>query len=265
MDIIIKVKRFVIQVSFILLFLWSPYVSAQITLLEQPPFHSGEIIKYAAFYQWGLIEINAGDVQFLVDSISKDGLPTYHFTGIGISKSKYDWIYQVRDTFQSIVNANTFQPIFYERHTSEGNYTVHNRSLFQKESGKIVLYLENSEEGFSMKHLDWQDHLLDLQTAVYYARMLDPTNAHIDEEYTFHIIIDGEPFDITITYEGKENIKLSKGRNYSCHRISTEVIEGTIFSSHQRITIWVSDDGRQLPIKVEAPIIVGKIKAELIE
>ena len=239
MDNIIILKRFFILVFFVFIFLWSSYSFAQIRLLEKPPFLSGELVKYAAIYKWGFIEINAGDVQFSVDSISKEGLSTYHLTGIGISKSKYDWIYQVRDTFHSIVNANTFQPIYYERHTSEGDYTVHNRSLFQKESERIILYLENNEDGFRMKHLAWQDHLLDLQTAVYYARMLDPTYAQTNEEYTFHIIIDGEAFDITILYEGKENITLSKGRNYSCHRISTEVIEGTIFSSNQRITIWV--------------------------
>jgi hypothetical protein len=86
----------------------------------------------------------------------------------------------------------------------------------------------------------------------------------MSDEYSFTIIIDGEIYEIPIRYEGLETIELNN-INYPCFRISTQVIEGTIFKSNQTIKVWVSTDGRQIPVKVEAPIIVGQVKAELVE
>ncbi|NOR86216.1 MAG: DUF3108 domain-containing protein, partial [Bacteroidales bacterium] len=182
----------------------------------------------------------------------------------GNSKPKYDWIYKVRDSFQSKVSIENFQPLYYERNTSEGKYQVNNKIFFQEKEELILMELDNNEEGFRQISLAYQTGILDLQTAVYYARMLNFEDARMGDGYDFNIIIDGKPYSIPIRYEGKELIHL-KNKSYSCYRISTQVIEGTIFKSGQTILVWVSDDGKQIPVKVVAPIIVGRVKAELVE
>lgn len=239
--------------------------SAQITLLEEYPFSSGEIGLYDAIYQWGFIEIRAGEVKFEVEDIQEGDDSLFHFKSIGNSKSKYDWIYKVRDTFQSKVLQKNFQPLYYQRNTSEGDYIVFNEIFFDYVDDKINMELSNNETGNRTESLSYEDGIFDLQTAVYYARFLNFENAFMGEEYEFTVIIDGKLYHIPIRYEGKERINLSKSISYNCYRISTQVIEGTIFKSNQTIKIWVSDDGRQIPVKVEAPIKVGIVKAELIE
>ena len=237
---------------------------SQITILEKQPFQSGEIGEYDAIYQWGLITIRAGTVVFKVDSIYENGTAYYLFSSIGVSKKKYDWLYSIRDTFKSKVRIHDFQPISYQRHTFERSYWVDNHTDFMEEEGSIMLYLNNSEEGTRTKSLPYEKGILDLQTAVYFARMLNFKNATIGDGFEFNIIIDGQPYTIPITFEGKENIELQKNQAISCYKISTHVIEGTIFKSGQSINIWVKDDGSQVPVKVEAPIIIGNIRAELI-
>lgn len=249
---------------FILYFIFSSvYLEAQITLLEKYPFQSGEIGTYDVIYEWGIIELHAGIVEFSVDSSHKNNEAIYHFQGTGNSVPKYDWVYKIRDTFRSQVKAVNFQPLYYRRNTFEGNYQVNNETFFQPEESRILMHLDNSEKGFRQRSLPYDSNILDLQTAVYFARLLNFKNASMGDEFTFNIIVDGEPYLIPIRYEGKELVHISKEDSYTCFRISTQVIEGTIFKSHQTIKIWVSDDGKQVPIKVEAPIIVGKVKAEL--
>ena len=238
---------------------------SQISLLKEFPFQYGEEGEYDAIYQWGFIKIRAGTVVFRVDSTYEDGVSYYQFSSTGISKDKYDWIYTVRDTFKSKVRIYDFQPIHYQRHTKEEDYSVHNETFFNEEQNTILMHLDNSKEGFREKTLPYQKNILDLQTAVYFARMLNFENARIGDGFKFNIIIDGEPFTIPITYEGKETIELQKNKPISCYKISTHVIEGTIFKSGQSIYVWVKDDGSQVPVKVEAPIIIGNIKAELKE
>lgn len=238
-------------------------LAAQITLLEEYPFKSGEIGTYDAIYEWGFIEIRAGEVQFEIQTLVEGSDSLFHFKSIGNSKSKYDWIYTVRDTFQSTVFTQQFIPKYYQRKTSEGNYSVFNEIYFNHDQNIIYMELSNSEKGSQSKTMAYKEGIYDLQTAVYYARVLNFENAFMGEEYKFNVIIDGVLYEIPIRYEGKEMIRLSDEISYNCYRISTQVIEGTIFKSNQTIKIWVSDDGRQIPIKVEAPIKVGMIKAEL--
>jgi len=238
---------------------------SQITILEKPPFQYGEIGEYDAIYQWGLITIRAGTVVFSVDSIYEDGTAYYLFSSIGVSKKKYDWLYSIRDTFNSKVRIHDFQPIIYQRHTSERTYIVNNKTQFLEEENLIMMQLDNSEEGYRTESLPYEKGMLDLQTAVYFARMLDFEKARNGDGYEFNIIIDGKPYTIPITFEGKETIELQRNKPISCYKISTHVIEGTIFKSGQSINIWVNDDGSQVPVKVEAPILIGHIKAELRE
>ncbi len=253
------------QVLVIIVFFFSFSAISQITLLEEYPFYDGETLKYDAIYQWGIMEIHAGTVVFRVDSVNESGESIYYFSSIGITKAKYDWIYKIRDTFQSKVRVEDFRPLYYLRNTEEGDNSVYNEIFFQEDDNLIVMHLYNNEDAYQQKSLAYQADILDLQTAVYYARMLNFEDAYMGNGYKFNVIIDGKPYLIPIRYEGKETVHLSNNRNYSCYRISTQVIEGTIFKSGQTIKIWVSDDGKQIPVKVEAPIIVGRVKAELVE
>jgi hypothetical protein len=247
------------------IFLFSGVVYSQISLLKEFPFEYGEEGEYDAVYQWGFIKIRAGTVIFRVDSTYEDGVSYYQFSSTGVSKSKYDWIYTVRDTFMSKVRINDFQPIYYQRHTNEGDYSVKNETFFKEEQDMIVMHLDNNKKGYRSQTLPYQKNILDLQTAVYFARMLNFEHARIGDGFEFRIIIDGEPFTIPITYEGKETIELQKKKPINCYKISTHVIEGTIFKSGQSIYVWVKDDGSQVPVKVEAPIIVGKVQGLLKE
>ncbi|OYT15611.1 MAG: hypothetical protein B7C24_12155 [Bacteroidetes bacterium 4572_77] len=197
---------------------------AQIGILKDMPFKSGEKITYSAIYKWGLIELDAGRVEFSVDSLVKDQQAAYLFKSTGISMPKYDWIYKVRDTFYSYALVKNLQPIYYERHTSEGDYKVQNRSFFHKESERIILHLNNSDDGFRTKNIKWKKGLFDLQTAVYYARMLDAEKAQIGDTYDIDVIIDGEVFVITILYEGKEDITLSNKKTL-VGKVRAELLE----------------------------------------
>lgn len=253
-------KTFILFLSLIVSSLY-----AQITLLEEYPFKEGEVASYAAIYEWGFLEIKAGEVSFIVDEYVNDNEPIFHFKSMGNSLHKYDWIYRVRDSFRSKVRKENFRPIYYQRNTSEGSYTVFNETYFDENLQLIRMELQNSEKGYSTQTMPLEADIFDLQTACYYARLLNFENAIMGEGYEFKIIIDGELYRIPIRYEGKEYLELGNDISYHCYRISTKVIEGTIFKSNQTIKIWVSDDGKNIPVKVEAPIKVGHVKAELIE
>ena len=42
------------------------------------------------------------------------------------------------------------------------------------------------------------------------------------------------------------------------------LIKGTIFEGGEKMTVWVSDDGNRIPVRIESPISVGSIKVDMI-
>mgnify|MGYP002640425381 CR=1 FL=1 len=240
-------------------------ISAQITITENYPFKNGEIASFEAAYEYGLIEFTGGTFSFITEQKKEDDQQIFLFKTIGSSLPSYDWIFEVRDTLFSKVNYSNFHPIYFQRNTSEGDYKVFNEIFFDDEKKSIFIELRNSVIEYRKNTIKWKAEVFDLQTAVYHVRMLEFKNAKIGDKYEFHILMEGSISKITITYEGKEFVELEDDLSFNCYKISTQVGQGTLVKSDETVFIWLSDDSRHIPVKLEAPLQIGKVKAELVK
>ncbi len=237
--------------------------NANLPIANSLVFEVGEEVHYDILYKWGFLKIKAGRVCFQVQQTRQQQVDSiYHLRSTGVSLPRYDWIFQVRDTFESWVSMPAFEPLRYRRSTHEGDYHVNNSLVF--ESPYIVSQRQNTHTTLQIDSIAYAADRLDLQTAVYFVRQIDFSNFTPQDTLPLHIIIDGQPYTMSIQHLGIETIKQS-GQKYDCYHLVTNVIEGSIFKANQKIDIWLSADNRHIPIKVEAPIIIGRVKAELVE
>jgi hypothetical protein len=225
------------------------------------PFKSGERLHYKVSYNWQFVWVEAGKVTFEVDSLQNNYPPAYHFKSFGKSLSTYDWLFKVRDNFQSVADAENFKPYWYKRNTREGDYWVDNRLDFDYTNNRIIAKTENTHRGITIDTLALNGFVMDLQTAVYYARSLDFNAMKVDEKISFNVIIDGEFYELFVRYRGIEVIENYDGQIYRCHKFSALLVEGTIFKGGEDLSVWVTDDNNHIPILVEAKILVGSVKA----
>jgi hypothetical protein len=100
-------------------------------------------------------------------------------------------------------------------------------------------------------------------TAIYHARNLDFSKYSIDQKIPLSLIIDNEIYDLYLRYQGREEIKVRGGTRYNCIKFSAMLVEGTIFSGGEHLTVWVTDDKNRIPVMVKAKILVGSVKAVL--
>jgi hypothetical protein len=225
------------------------------------PFKAGERLHYKVAYNWKFIWVNAGKVDFSVDSLIYSGKPAYHFKSFGRTLSGYDWFFKVRDYFESIADAETLRPFWFRRNTREGRYWVNNEFEFDHQNRQIITQTENSNRPYRKSALPLSDGIMDVQTAVYYARSMDFAEMMPGEKIHFDLIIDGKVFGIYGRYFGLEAIENYDGQKYRCHKFSVLLVEGTIFSGGEDLFVWVTDDRNKIPILVEAKILVGSVKA----
>ena len=76
------------------------------------------------------------------------------------------------------------------------------------------------------------------------------------------MFLDNEVFNMHIRYLGREEIKTKYGK-FNAIKIKPLLLKGTIFEGGENMTVWVSDDANHIPLRVESPIVVGKVKIDM--
>src|SRR6185295_2765300 len=83
-------------------------------------FKAGEIFTYKIVYNWGAIWVAAGEASFSVEDKLINNRSVYHFLGQGTTYPKYDFLYKVRDKYESYADTLTLKPLRFLRDASEG-------------------------------------------------------------------------------------------------------------------------------------------------
>lgn len=222
--------------------------------LTNTAFKSGEKLIYKVYYNVSFAYIGAGEVSFTASLENLQGRKTYHIVGNGRTYSSYDWIFKVRDKYESFIDTATMLPLRFVREVNEGDYHKHNVVNFDENNHKAV-----SNNG----SFDIPACTQDVLSAIYYARNINFDNYSVGQKIPFTMFLDDEVYHIYIRYLGKEKVTTRYG-TFHAIKFSPLLIKGTIFKGGEEMTVWVSDDANKIPLRINSPITVGSIKVDLI-
>ena len=233
--------------------------------IDSKAFAPGELITYKAYYNWGFIWLNAGEVEFRVASKKYEGRDVYHFYSYGATFKSYDWIFKIREKYQSYVNPETLLPVWYERDVYEGGYTAFEDYKFDYRNNLIHTYVQKGKRPAKEGSLPITPCLFDILSAVYYFRSVDFSKYKAGDRIPINMILDSESYQLYMRYLGKEEVKTRDKKKYKCIKFAVQLVEGTVFKGDEDAVIWVTDDANKVPVIVEAQILVGSVKAILNE
>lgn len=230
----------------------------------------GEWAHYEVYYNWGFIWINAAEVVFSTNKVSYNGHDALKLRCTGRTYDSYDWFFCVRDTFESVVHPQTLTPYTFHQHNSEGkrrtinDYTYHQADTTIRIKGELWKNSKSLELRYDNK-IKWRDNAADVLNMVYKARNIDYSRYKVGEQIPITMIINHEIFNLYIRYLGKETITTKEGRSFKCLKIKPLLVDGTIFSGGEDMTVWVTDDKSRIPVVIEAKVIVGSVKAMFVK
>ena len=225
-------------------------------------FKSGETATYKIYYNWGLVWALAGEVTFKVELADYKGKPAYHFTGAGNTFSNFDWFYKVRDKFESYADTSTLKPYRFIRDQNEGKTSIYEECLFnfKKKKGYSVI---KKDKGAKLDSVKINDCTIDVMTCIYYSRCIDFSTYKVKDTIPISLYLENQVYPIYLRYMGKEVYNLDGYGKFNCIKFKPKLIDGTIFKGGEEMTVYVTDDQNHLPLYVETPIVVGKIKVYL--
>jgi hypothetical protein len=217
-------------------------------------FNAGEIITYKVFYNVAGAFLGAGEATFSSTIENFQNKTVYHVTGEGKTYSFYDGIFKVRDKYESYIDTATLQPYRFIRNVNEGSYKKYESVTFNKATNTAV-----TNSGVYKVPECVQDVL----SAIFYARNINFDQYKKDDKIQFSMFLDNEIYEMYIRYLGKETVKTRYGK-FRAIKFKPLLIKGTIFEGGEKMTVWVSDDGNRIPVRIESPISVGSIKVDMI-
>lgn len=215
-------------------------------------FVAGEQLEYRLHY--GII--NAGTAKLEVRPLDHKigGREVYHIVGTGKTKGAFDWVFKVRDTYETFLDVDGVFPWMFKRDVNEGGYKINQKYTFAQAKNKV----DNGEgKSFEAPH-----GVQDMLSAFYYARSIDYSKAKKGEIFTIWSFVDDEIWPLKIRFLGRDEIKVS-GDKYKALKFCPVVQEGRLFENEEDVAVWISDDGNKIPLLAQGKVLIGSVKMEL--
>jgi len=181
------------------------------------------------------------------------GREAYHVTFEVNSVPSFDWIYKVRDRYETYIDAKGLFPWRFEQHIREGGYSRDFSAFFDQRKGKA----KTSEGEYEIPK-----YVNDIVSAFYLARTFNYSDLKKNDRIHLKNFYKDKVYDLDVRYLGKETIDVSAG-TFDCIVVEPLVQEGGLFKSEGSIVVWLSDDTLKIPVKVKTKVVIGSIDAEL--
>ncbi len=218
-------------------------------------FQDGESISYNVFYNVIGLYINAGSSNFSIKLEQVNNRPVHHVVGTGSSNPSYDWIFKVRDKYESFIDTATMQPLKFIRNIEEGGFKKYENVTFNKSTNTAI----TTNGVFKVPNC-----IQDVLSSIYYARNIDFSKYNAEDKIPFTMFLDNETYPLYIKYMGKEVIKTKYGK-FKTIKFKPLLVKGTMFEGGEKMTVWVSDDANHIPLRIESPIVVGSVKVDMMQ
>ncbi len=231
---------------------------------ENTAFQTGEKLTYKVFYNWGLLWIAAGEVIFEVQEIDDRFL----YSATGKSYSSYDLFFKVEDYFYSYVDKSNLLPLRAKRKTNEGGYKIFNDITFDQINKVAISSLKDNKKELKTieKKFDTCECMHDVLSLMYSLRNIKKQELNPNDIIKFDIMMDNDIYSLNMKYVGKTvEKKVKKLGVYKSYMVLPSLIKGRVFDEDENMKIWISDDDNNIPLVIESPLAVGKVKAFLSE
>jgi len=250
------VKKILMIFLPVLILSWRPLpVADDFCGLRNLAFEEGENVSFNVFYSVIGLYVNAGSANFNVTMDHINNRPAYHVVGSGSSNPSYDWIFKVRDRYETYIDTATLQPLKFVRDINEGGFKKYENITFNHQANTAV----TTNGVFKVPNC-----VQDVLSSIYYARNIDFNKYNEGDKIPFTMFLDNEVYNLYIKYIGKEIVKTRYGK-FRAIKFKPLLVKGTLFQGGEKMTVWVSDDANHIPLRVESPIVVGSVKVDMMQ
>lgn len=228
-------------------------VSAQ----EKHAFQEGEWFKFKMSYSGFL---KAGNATLEVKSSKLNGKEVFHVVGKGWTTGAIKWFFKVDDRYESYFDKVTGAPYKFIRKIDEGGHTKDVEIDFDHVALKAHV---NNKKSKTKESFTIEKDVQDMVSAFYYLRNNYNTDTiEVDDVVSLNMFFDDENYNFKLKFLGREDLKTEFGVVKTL-KFRPYVMAGRVFKEKESLTLWVSADDNKIPLRIQANLAVGSLRADL--
>jgi len=214
-------------------------------------FHVGETIHYDIY--WGIIHVGYSIVstEWVLHS---DGRTLLRIRLDTRSNAVVEKIYPVNDLQETLIDPDTFLPVYNFIKSRQGRHVKHEEVHF--DHANLKAYWESFAKG-TKKEIDIDADSRDLITMMYFIRSQP---VEIGKQIDLRVYTDEKIYDLFIKTPRKDEIELKKYGDVTSVLFEPEAAFEGLFVRKGKMYMWVSDDERRVCTKITATIPVANIR-----
>lgn len=221
-------------------------------------FTKGEFLKYRMHY--GIVTAGYATVEVKNETQTVSGRKCHHVIGKGVTNSTYDWIFKIRDTYETYIDEETLVPWKFVRDIQEGDFRSYTITQFDQNQNKAYYIDEQSK----VTTYQVPPGIQDVISCFYSSRIKDQNGLKPGDKIPMTNFLDRKVFNLNAQFLKRETIVVD-GVSYKGLKMKLLIDEAGMVTDNSTIHFWLSDDDNKIPLRIETELKIGSIKADLIE
>lgn len=193
----------------------------------------------------------------VVQVLEVAGRRSYRIRAEAKSSKGFDYIYKVRDRIESYVDSADFYTLRFVKRLREGNYKDDKLVTYDHNTKKAKLLSWGKEDVTT----DFDSLTQDVLSALYFVRLFD---LKPDTAIYFPVHDIKKSYPLKVEVQRREKVRVPAGE-FDCLVVEPKLQSEGIFKRKGRIWVWLTNDEKKMPVKMESELPFGSISANLIE
>jgi len=240
----------------------APALSAADPIVLKPvknnAFKAGEKLEFLIKYEF----VSAGTATMEIqEGPIVNGRPTLNIMSTAKSNSMIDKVFRVRDFNGSNIDKESLATFHFHQNLKEGKYHVVRNTSFDY-ANKAFRYERISKGKTSTKTGELNETVQDVLSSFFVTRTLP---LELGKQYEITVFSGSKVYPLVVRVHTKlETVKVEAGK-FECIRIEPAIQGDSIFKASEgaKMSIWVTNDHRHLPVLIRSKVSVGAFDAEL--
>jgi len=220
------------------------------------PFAPGEKVGLRISYA----HLLAGRAWVGVLPATQDGRPVLEFVAEAQSQGFFAWLFHFRVQDRTVArwDPESRCSLRIEKHLREGRAQRDQLVTFDPQGAAHVEDVKVKQKDFEL-----QACTLDVLSAFYMTRVLGvPEKGQLE----LPVFDNGKHYRLGVRFVGREKLDLPRplGNGVPTVIVEPQLLEGTgLFVKEGRLTIWLTDDARRIPVRMRSKVAIGSVSADL--
>ena len=241
------------------------FARAQQAAANQLSFARGEELFYEAEFKKGLLRgANIGEFRFSARPEQTAAGDPLRLVGDVVSKGFFTKLAGIRfhEHVESIVDPDQFMVLRTNKLDEQGKRVRFSDATFDHEKRKVTWTERdpNQNQPPRVTSLDFSEPIQDILSMIYFVRT---QKLEIGKSFEIPVSDSGQVYRMTVAVVERKRIKCVLGR-VSAIRIEPAMFgEGRMLRGEGKMSIWITEDSRRLPVWAQLKLDVGTVDIKL--